>query len=351
MMPRTPDNNWRLKIAELVAVGSRDFSHFASSRAIETEIAASKNPTRRVFLIDGVETAVPASKLKEFVESLFRFLAAVQYSRSISAALTIRLFLRSDLYKSAAQNVEQQIEGSVMHLRWDRTSILNFAVARIHSLDWFRENFSEVVQRIESLLPVISKGALQDAEAEELLLDIFPRGLERNKIKTTTFFTTYFSDAGGESEARASFYPRLFDGFLREMNVTARNAPKERSAIKDGRLNSPLVLDAYDVASGAFIEEVRTELYNLLNLVQGDSQNREAVERFIDAFSGLSTPFVVENTIVELARRTELPKENIREAVNRMKQLGIFEDRPGYPGSWRTGRLFKAGLKMKYVRI
>jgi Mrp family chromosome partitioning ATPase len=333
-----------------ITIASRaDFLHFASPRAIESLLQTSAvGSSPRVLLIDGVETAVPAANLREFVESLFRFLATAQYSRTIANALTIRLFLRSDLYKSAAQNVEQQIEGYVMHLRWDRTSILNFAVARLASLDWFRVAFPLVVDRIDGQLQRISKGGLTDAEAEELLLEVFPRGLERNKIKTTTFLSTYFSDAGGDNEARASFYPRLFDGFLREINDSAKRVTEP--PIKGDRLNSPFVLRAYDVASAAFIEEVKTELYNLIDLAGEDSQNRDAVDRFIDAFSGLSTPFVVEDIISELVERTSFQTEKARGAINRMKQLGIFEDRPGYPGSWRAGRLYKAGLKMKYVR-
>lgn len=318
----------------------------ATAANIEARLAASTRGTRRVFLIDGVETSVPAAKVRLFVESLFRFLAVVQYNRTIADSITIRLFLRSDLQKSAAQNVEQQIEGSVLDLRWDRKSILNFSVARIHSLAWFRQEFPETLAKIDQNLEQLSRGALREFEAEDLLLEIFPKGLERNKLKTTTFFATYFSDAGGENDARASFYPRLFDGFLRTMN----DAPDHSMSLVDGKLRSQFVLDAYDSASTAFINEVRTELDNLLELSADNAANRDAVNKLLDAFSGLRTPFLVEEIVQELASRAALQAEQVRDSLNRMKQLGIFEERPGYPGWWRTGRLYKSGLNMKYVR-
>lgn len=322
---------------------------WADLSEIEGVVAGWDVSDRRVYLIDGVETAVPASQMRPFVEALFRFLGGVQYSRILSRFATVRLFLRSDLQRGAAQNVEQQIEGSSLQLRWNRASILNFAVARLASLPWFRENFGEVCSRIDDKMPTIEKGALSEEDAEGLLLDIFPRGLERNKVKTTTFFATYFSDAGGDNEAKASFYPRLFDGFLREMNERRRHL-EGKSSIKDGKVESSFVLRAYDEASGVFIEEVKTELFNLLDLAGDDTQNREAVSGLISAFAGLKTPFSLDQITGVLAERTKLDADRIRDALGRMKQLGIFEDRPGYPGEWRTGRLYKAGLQMKYVR-
>ena len=74
------------------------------------------------------------------------------------------------------------------------------------------------------------------------------------------------------------------------------------------------------------------------------------VDRLINSFSDEPTPFVVDIMIEKLADKTKLPKDKIRESLEDMKAIGMFENRQGYSGSWRTGRVYKAGLKMKYVR-
>lgn len=324
-----------------------DVSTFATPGALEKLIKT--NQKKRVFLIDGVETAVPAADLRRFVESLFRFMGAIQYNQLLAEKLTVRLFLRSDLSTGAVQNVEQQVEGRVVYLRWDKTAILNFALGRIASLEWYRQEFPKVCEKIDKLESQIEKGAVSDEEADSLLLEIFPASLERNRLKTTTFFSAYFSDAGSETDERASFYPRLFDVFLRKI-VDFANGEYQGKTLKDSRLVSTLVLKAYDDATESFINEVRTELYNLLTLDQADDRNRTMVDRLISSFSDEPTPFVVDKMIDKLSEKIKLPKEKIREALEDMKAIGMFEIRQGYAGSWRTGRVYKAGLKMKYVR-
>ena len=307
----------------------------------------SKLTSKRVFLIDGVETAVPAAQLRAFVEALFRFLSAVQYEREFVGKVVVRLFLRSDL-RGAIQNSEQQVEGRSIRLQWDKTSILNFALARIISLSWFKNAFPLVVDRIEGRTDDISRGNLPDSEAESFLLEIFPSALERNKIKTTTFFATYFSDAGGDSDRNASFYPRLFDTFLRAIQIKCE--PMGVSDLPNGRVPGNVVLEAYDEASAAFLSEVKTELYSFLEFDADDSANRAAVDQFISAFTGLSTPFSLDELVNELKGKASFTPEVIRNALRSMKEIGVFEDRPGYPGEWRTGRLYKSSLRMKYVR-
>lgn len=324
-----------------------DLESYATPGSIEKLVRGIEG--KRVFLIDGVETAVPAADLRRFVESLFRFIGTIQYNQILAEKLTVRLFLRSDLSTGAVQNVEQQIEGRVVYLRWDKTAILNFALGRIASLEWYREEFSDVCKKIDKLESQIEKGAVFDDDAEALLLEIFPASLERNRLKTTTFFSTYFSDAGSETDEKASFYPRLFDVFLRKV-VEFANAEYRGKTLKDKRLISTLVLKAYDVATESFINEVRTELYNLLTLDDADDRNRNMVDRLINSFSDEPTPFVVDIMIDKLAEKIKLPKEKIRESLEDMKAIGMFENRQGYSGSWRTGRVYKAGLKMKYVR-
>lgn len=307
---------------------------------------ASSNGKKRVFVIDGVETAVPASDLRSFVEALFRFLAAVQYDRAYSRLVTVRLLLRSDLVTGAAENVEQQIEGLALYLHWNKTAILNFALARIISLQWFQQNFPEVCRRIQERADSISRGVLPDDDSESLLLEIFPAGLERNRLKTTTFFSTYFSDAGGETGTDSAFYPRLFDGFLRTL---ADNA-SEGGELVDGRLSSKSVLLAYDQASKSFISDVRTELYSFINIEPNIDANRSAVDRLIAAFDGLQTPFSTEGIIKALGEKTAIPADVIRRSLASMQKIGMFESRLGYPGELRARQLYKAGLGMKYVR-
>lgn len=327
-----------------------NLSTYAYPPTVEERIRFLHSSQRKEFLIDGVETAVPASRTREFVESLFRFLASVQYNKTLSSILSVRLFLRSDLQGGAAQNIEQQLEGRTLNLRWDRVSILNFALGRIYTLPWFQQNFAGAWSEIGKNISLVSSGALADKDAEQIFEQIFPSNLARNKLKLITFLATYFSDAGGDSEERASFYPRLFDGFLREIAAAGERLPRTE-VIERERLKSSFVLNAYDDASGAFIAEVRSELYNLLDLGSSVDQNREAVDRLLEGFSGLKTPFVLDDLVERLSEKTQLPLDKIREALVAMKKLGLFEDRPGFPGWWRTGRLYKAGLKMKYVRV
>lgn len=318
-------------------------SHFAR------EFVADTTERRRVFVIDGVETAVPAADLRSFIEALFRFLNTVQNDQALSRQVTIRLFLRTDMATGAAENVEQQIEGSVIYLHWNKTAILNFALARIVSLEWFTATFPKVCEKIRDRLDKISRGALPDEEAESLLLEMFPAGLERNRLKTTTFFSAYFSDAGGESGGDAAFYPRLFDGFLRTLALNCNETSTQN--LIDARISSTAVLQAYDQASRAFIGDVRAELYSLLNLEPDVAKNKDSVDRLIAAFDGMQTPFVVEDIIADLAEKVEgLSKEAIRQSIASMQRIGMFESRPKAPGELRARQLYKAGLGMKYVR-
>src|SRR5690606_18176597 len=122
----------------------------------------------------------------------------------------------------------------------------------------------------------------------------------------------------------------------------------------DGKLDSSLLNQAYDEASGDFINETKQELTHLLSLqYQKDissESDAEKVSKFVSAFDGLSTPFDVEARILDLHERTKFTQKSIREYLQRMKAIRMFEERPGYAGWWRVGQLYKRGLRMKYVR-
>jgi hypothetical protein len=261
--------------------------------------------------------------------------------------------LRTDLARRAIQNVEQQTTGRRLDLVWNTQSIFNFVLSRIAKLEWFREHFFAACSAIEEQEERIRAGLLPPEEYEPILLEIFPRRLRRNNLQTLTFLKTYFSDAAGDDETRAAFYPRLFDAFLHLIahpgELPHGDAPA--NVIEEDRIHQGLVLAAHEAASRKFLAEVTQELAVLLHLAKTPPNNEQRVNRLIQAFDGLQTPFVLEAILKELQTRVSNVKPaDLREAIQRMKELGMFEDRPGYPGSWRAGRLFKSALRMKYVR-
>lgn len=314
---------------------------------------ASALPHRRTFAIDGVETAVKASQLKPFVEALFHFLLTLQVDPRLSSRIAVRLFLRTDLSRAATQNIEQQTSGRTLELRWDVDAIFNFVLARIAATPWFNEHFELECELIREHAEEISEGSLDWDTYTDLLLKIFPDRLRRNNLQTMTFFTGYFSDAVGDDQARAAFYPRLFDYFLEAIaNPIGPLGAFSGAQIEDGRISQLLVLRAHEIASQQFISEIKQELFVLLEMSDDEAQNKELVERFVGSFDGLRTPFKVDDQVAALSARMKgVDSSVIREAMNRLKEIGIFEERAGYPGEWRAGRLYKSALRMKYYRV
>ena len=93
-----------------------------------------------------------------------------------------------------------------------------------------------------------------------------------------------------------------------------------------------------------------TELNYLINLDDNDSENKTKIQSLLNAFEGLKTPFKLDDRVEELEKKTGISSSRIRTAIDKMKNVGMFEDRPDYPGELRVGRLFKSSLKMKYNR-
>jgi len=331
------------------------------SRIIESKAAAISisQISRRIldqgvegaYLIDGVETAFSSTQMASFVEGLFRFLSSVQSDAQLAQKVTIRLFIRTDLVRRAVENVEQQIEGRSLVVSWDTQSILNFALSRICELDWFRQQFPEPTNKLATELDRLAEGAVPESECNEFLLSIFPNKIRRNNLLTLTFLKDYFSEGVGES---ASFYPRIYDTFLRSLATPSLIGSKagRMDQMEDGRVAQPLIIAAHDYASKEYLNQVAAELKYLVLLSEKDNESR--VESLITSFSGLPTPFKFEQCLGQVHASIELhyqiDRDRVRDALQLMKQVGIFEDRPGYPGWWRVGRLFKTALGMKYVR-
>ncbi|MBA4057926.1 MAG: hypothetical protein C0490_24630, partial [Marivirga sp.] len=325
---------------------------FANPLEIKSYLLRSRE--QRVFLIDGLETLVPASESKAFVAGLFAVMNMVQNDPALSSKLVIRAFMREDLSSDSVQNIEQQMEGRALRLKWSAPSILNFAVSRLPSLPWISKKFQDVIIDIEKRTEEIQRSALSEQDATELLLRVFPDRLRRNNLLTSTFLRLYFSDAGGDNTNMATFYPRLYLYFLQKLDDLAQSDNNPIN-MDDNRLNSGLLNRAYDLASTTFIEETKQELVHLLSLniagngvATGDNQSH--VAQFVAAFDGVSTPFVLDKLVTQLKDKTQFTEQSIRESLQRMKNLRMFEERPGYPGSWRVGQLYKMGLRMKYAR-
>jgi CobQ/CobB/MinD/ParA nucleotide binding domain len=309
----------------------------------------------QVLLVDGLETLVPAAKIKEFVTALFSLMSTVQNDPALASRLVIRAFVREDLAADSVQNVEQQMEGRYLRLKWSASSILNFAISRLPTLGWVRTSFAQVCEGILERRDDVGRGALSEQEATALMLRVFPERLRRNNLSTATFLRLYFSDAGGDDTNKATFYPRLYLSFLQKLDELASQSSEPLD--QSGRVTSALLNRAYDEASSEFINETKQELSHLLSLEyqdddeSGNSEDDQTrVTKFIAAFDGLSTPFEHEAIVEQLQLRTHFKEKSVRESLQRMKAIRMFEDRPGYGGWWRVGQLYKMGLRMKYVR-
>ena len=136
--------------------------------------AAAHEKARRVFLVDGIETAFLSSRLILYLEGLFKFLSSIQNNPKLQDRVTVRLFLRTDLARRAFQNIEQQISGRVIYLSWDTQSILNFVLSRITALPWFMQAFPSTVAELQNNQLLLVAGNLLD-ECDRLLSRVFPR--------------------------------------------------------------------------------------------------------------------------------------------------------------------------------
>lgn len=206
------------------------------------------------------------------------------------------------------------------------------------------------MEAINNRASELLEGTLSEEECNQLLLLIFPEKVRRTNTGTLTFLKTYFSDGEGE---RASFYPRIYDSFLR---FIAEGGPpgssSSRPRVEKDRVAQDLIFDAHVYACKDYLKQVKDEMKYLINLASSPQENQRLLNEMLESFNGMTTPFALEMCVTELQMRMrdEVSDTLLRKAMQQMKKIGIFEDRPDYPGHWRVGRLFKASLEMRYNR-
>ena len=324
-------------------------SHSSDSDIFENVMKKLSASGPRTFLLDGLETAFQPKHVFSFMQGLFKFLQSIESDPSWGQRIRFKLFLRTDLAQRGYQNLEQQTSGRVMNLSWDTQSILNFVLSRLTKLSWFRDHFPGVLQEISDNYNRVILGALPIDECFRILLKVFPETLRRNNLSTKTFLKTYFADSAGD---RLTYYPRIYDKFLEVLANPGKSEdpPFVGAVLESGKIGQSLIFFAHDAAAREYLNQLRSELIYLIELSDNFDENVAKVASLLGAFSGLSTPFNYDDRVAELSSLTSIEKTSVRTAMDRMKNLGMFEDRPGYPGQWRVGRLFKSSLRMKYVR-
>ncbi len=301
----------------------------------------------RVFLIDGIETAFKASEIYSYVESLFHFMLAIQADDRFSGKVEVKLFLRTDLASRSVQNLEQQVEGRKIDLYWDYRKILNFLLSRLPLLPFFKKTFPNTINEVESMNDTIRSGDVTEQKSEQLLMEMFPNKLARFNILTSTFLRLHFADSSSQGN---SYYPRIVDKFLSELNSNGEKIGS--SSLIEGHLDQQLIIKAHEQASDDYMGQIRQELQHLLDFKQQTPEaNKVKLDEWINAFTGQRTPFTVNDVEKYLSERIKIDEPTVRRYLDQMLALGIFERTADTPNVWRTGRLFKSSLKMKYKRI
>jgi Fic family protein len=193
----------------------------------------------------------------------------------------------------------------------------------------------------------IRSGDVAEQESERLLMEMFPNKLARFNILTSTFLRLHFADSSSQGN---SYYPRIVDKFLSELNSNGETIGS--SSLIDGHLDQQLIIKAHEQASDDYMGQIRQELQHLLDFKQQTPEaNKVKLDEWINAFTGQRTPFTVDDIEKYLSKRIKLDEPTVRRYLDQMLALGIFERTADTPNVWRTGRLFKSSLKMKYKRI
>jgi len=311
----------------------------------ETSLLQSK----RTFLIDGVELAFSTDTMGGYVKGLFAFVRQLQTDARLKDKIRVKLFLRKDLLKTTViQNLEQQLEGREIELRWNYQRILNFFLSRIPVYPFFSNSFKTIVKKIEDkkITDDLVLGNLPQEKCESLLKEIFPEKLRRSNIGLSTYFRLHFSDSFS-SKNDSSYYPRVFLNFLEA--IEKKSEQKGSDLMENGLVAQSVIITAQENAATRFLNEAEQELTNILKFGKDGAID---VTKWLNCFEGQQTPFDI-NTIVDtISKKWKeiLSQEEVRENLNRMKDFGMFETLSSEGNKWRVSRLYKPSLKMKFNR-
>jgi uncharacterized protein YjgD (DUF1641 family) len=307
---------------------------------------------KKVYLIDGIETAFSSGEIKRYIEGLFDMIQTTQNSYHFNGKLEIKLFLRKDLIPNM-QNIEQLTSRRLLYLEWDWHKILNFIVTRICSNEWFlnksHSNISDNVKKFRNEANKIHNGELLDTIiCEKFLLSIFPKKIDKFRTMFINFLKNYFSDSSSDSEL-LTFYPRVYGNFIYQIQINNSN-PKTENIGKKTQISQKVVIEAYEKASKDFFAQgITQELGFLLEFGSNPSKMKD----FLDSFRKEGTPFVktkmVKNLFNKLASKG-FQMEEIDTALNKMKDFGIFEELITDQKKWRVGRIFKDSMGMIFLR-
>lgn len=345
--------------SELMAMFERETRETRSVAEHVKIWAQSSKP--RSFLLDSFETAFTSKQMVPLLSALFPILSMIESDSRSAEQINFRLFLRQDLVQQASiQNVEQQLFGKKLELSWDYQSILNFTLSRIAITPWFAQHFPALIGKIQEVWGSILTGDLQILRCEELLLLAFPTTVRRNNLRMTTFFKTYFADTATERAPINSpagtdtsrYYPRVFQEFIRTIpdDLRDRTGQTVKAVDTEGKIHQERIFKAHEKAADSYLQDLKQELVYVIDLAADESENRQLIDRLLKAFEGRTTPFSLDEMVEDLSSQTEIAPKEVRAALERLKEVGMFEVRPDYPGQWRVGRLFKSSLRLKYKR-
>lgn len=142
--PDTERNRLRTRLAAILT------AQFDTTSLKQKVVETLPEKGRRIFLLDGIETAFAVSEIYRFVESLFLFLLALQADDRFANKVEIKLFLRTDLASRSVQNLERQVAGRTINLFWDYQKILNFLLSRLPQLRFYRHSFGYILLTVQA---------------------------------------------------------------------------------------------------------------------------------------------------------------------------------------------------------